>query len=109
MGNGEEGRKGAKTPQHREAEGNEGYFRWLSALNCDFRFLISPYYSLFSVSTVLSSGVLIHVADNLTDKTYRRNQTITYTYDQLKRLTGKTYPDTTARELHGRSCPEDFL
>jgi len=30
---------------------------------------------------------------NLTGKTDRKNQTITYTYDQLNRLTGKTYPD----------------
>ncbi len=27
--------------------------------------------------------------------TDRKNQQITYTYDQLNRLTGKTYPDTT--------------
>jgi len=30
---------------------------------------------------------------NLTGKTDRKNQLITYTYDQLNRLTGKTYPD----------------
>jgi RHS repeat-associated protein len=31
--------------------------------------------------------------NNLTGKTDRKNQLITYTYDQLNRLAGKTYPD----------------
>jgi YD repeat-containing protein len=33
---------------------------------------------------------------NLLTKTDRKNQLITYTYDQLNRLTQKAYPDTTA-------------
>jgi RHS repeat-associated protein len=32
---------------------------------------------------------------NLTSKTDRKSQTVTYTYDQLNRLTQKSYPDTT--------------
>lgn len=34
--------------------------------------------------------------NNLTQKTDRKGQTITYLYDALNRLTSKTYPDTTA-------------
>jgi len=34
--------------------------------------------------------------NNLTQKTDRKNQTITYLYDALNRLTSKTYPDSTA-------------
>jgi len=32
----------------------------------------------------------------LTSKTDRKGQTITYMYDDLNRLTSKTYPDTTS-------------
>ena len=32
----------------------------------------------------------------MTNKTDRKNQLITYTYDQLNRLTGKTYPDNSS-------------
>lgn len=32
--------------------------------------------------------------NNLISKTDRKNQTLTYTYDQLNRLTKKTYPDS---------------
>ena len=38
---------------------------------------------------------LLKVNGNLLSETDRKNQQITYTYDQLNRLTKKTYPDTT--------------
>jgi YD repeat-containing protein len=44
----------------------------------------------------LSENYKYDANNNLTGKTDRKGQTITYLYDSLNQLTSKTYPDTTA-------------
>ena len=49
-----------------------------------------------NLTSSLSENYQCDADNNRVSKTDRKNQTITYLYDALNRLTSKSYPDTTA-------------